>query len=234
MHVLGHDPHPATTCRQGSSQVRGAGRAAGRGRADPVHQGLCGVPWYRAADEAGVFVPRDSSEFLAEQAIRRLRRRKHLHVDVATGGGTIALAVADEVPQGRGLGHRRGGRRGASRAQEREGARPPGALRGRRPVRRASEAAAGIRRRGHAPPPMCRPARSTTCPTRSATGNPRTPSPITAPTASASIGRTVAGAPRWLRTNGWLLMEVSPDRVREVGVYTVGGFRDVQSTKGAN
>ena len=48
----------------------------------------------------GVFVPRDSSEFLAEQAVRRLRRRRHpVYVDLATGGGTIALAVADEVPE---------------------------------------------------------------------------------------------------------------------------------------
>ena len=50
--------------------------------------------------EPGVFVPRDSSEFLAEQAVRRLRKRKRpVHVDLATGGGTIALAVAHEVPK---------------------------------------------------------------------------------------------------------------------------------------
>ena len=47
-----------------------------------------------------MFVPRDSSEFLAEQAIRRLRRRKRpVHVDLATGAGTIALSVANEVPK---------------------------------------------------------------------------------------------------------------------------------------
>ena len=47
------------------------------------------------------------------------------------------------------------------------------------------------------------------------------------------IGRSVAEAPRWLRPNGWLLMEVSPDRVKEVKrVYASGGFRDVRSTKG--
>ncbi len=47
-----------------------------------------------------MFVPRDSSEFLAEQAVRRLRgRKKPVHVDLATGAGTIALAVADEVPK---------------------------------------------------------------------------------------------------------------------------------------
>src|SRR5207302_9062514 len=48
----------------------------------------------------GVFVPRDSTEFLAEQAIRRLRRRPSpVHVDMATGSGPVALAVAHEVPR---------------------------------------------------------------------------------------------------------------------------------------
>jgi len=50
--------------------------------------------------EPGVFVPRDSSEWLAEQAIRRLRKRKKpVHVDLASGMGTIALAVSAEVPK---------------------------------------------------------------------------------------------------------------------------------------
>ena len=47
----------------------------------------------------GVFVPRDSTEFLAEQAIRRLRRRRDpVAVDLACGGGTVGLAIAAEVP----------------------------------------------------------------------------------------------------------------------------------------
>src|SRR3954469_6935173 len=50
--------------------------------------------------EPGGFVPRDSSEWLAAQAIRRLRKRKKpVHVDLASGMGTIALAVASEVPK---------------------------------------------------------------------------------------------------------------------------------------
>ena len=37
----------------------------------------------------------------------------------------------------------------------------------------------------------------------------------------------------WLRPGGWLLMEVDPDRAREVmPVYRQGGFRGVKSTKG--
>src|ERR687892_2012757 len=42
----------------------------------------------------GAFVPRQSSEFLVEQTLRRLRRRQRpVAVDVATGIGPIALAV---------------------------------------------------------------------------------------------------------------------------------------------
>jgi len=46
----------------------------------------------------GTFIPRDSSEFLAEQAVRRLRKRKRpILVDMACGIGPVALAVAHEI-----------------------------------------------------------------------------------------------------------------------------------------
>jgi release factor glutamine methyltransferase len=49
--------------------------------------------------KAGVFVPRASSEFLAEEAVKamRWRRGRKVAVDVATGAGPVALAVANEV-----------------------------------------------------------------------------------------------------------------------------------------
>ena len=47
----------------------------------------------------GVFTPRPSSELLAEEAIKRLRRKAAgVAVDVACGAGAVALAVAREVP----------------------------------------------------------------------------------------------------------------------------------------
>jgi release factor glutamine methyltransferase len=48
----------------------------------------------------GVFVPRISSEFLASEAVARLRRRRgpRVGVDVATGSGPLALAMAKDVP----------------------------------------------------------------------------------------------------------------------------------------
>ena len=49
------------------------------------------------------------------------------------------------------------------------------------------------------------------------------------------IRRTVDESPRWLRRRGWLLMEVDPDRARDVmPIYRRGGFRDVESTKGGS
>lgn len=47
----------------------------------------------------GAFVPRATSEFLAEQAIRRLRRRQRpVAVDLATGIGPIPLSIAKALP----------------------------------------------------------------------------------------------------------------------------------------
>ena len=47
----------------------------------------------------GAFVPRPSSELTVQRALRKLRRRKNpVVVDVCTGAGPIALALADELP----------------------------------------------------------------------------------------------------------------------------------------
>ena len=50
----------------------------------------------------GAFVPRPSSEFIVERAVRRLRRKTSpVVVDVCTGTGPIALAIADELTDAR-------------------------------------------------------------------------------------------------------------------------------------
>jgi release factor glutamine methyltransferase len=47
------------------------------------------------------------------------------------------------------------------------------------------------------------------------------------------VRRVVAEAPSWLRPGGWLLVEVSPDRSRQVAtILRRAGFRGVRSTKG--
>ncbi|HEX2241542.1 MAG TPA: HemK/PrmC family methyltransferase, partial [Actinomycetota bacterium] len=48
----------------------------------------------------GAFVPRPSSELLVARAVRRLRgRRAPVVIDVCTGAGPIALALAHEIPE---------------------------------------------------------------------------------------------------------------------------------------
>ena len=47
------------------------------------------------------------------------------------------------------------------------------------------------------------------------------------------LTRAAEEAPSWLRKNGWLLVEVDPDRARDVRRVLVGArYRDVRSTKG--
>jgi release factor glutamine methyltransferase len=53
----------------------------------------------------GVFTPRNSTEHMAREAIRRLRsRRQRVSVDVATGAGPVALSIAHGVPGGQAWG----------------------------------------------------------------------------------------------------------------------------------
>jgi release factor glutamine methyltransferase len=48
----------------------------------------------------GAFVPRPSSELTVERAVRRLKRKSGpIALDVCTGAGPIALAIAAEVPR---------------------------------------------------------------------------------------------------------------------------------------
>jgi release factor glutamine methyltransferase len=68
---------------------------------EPVPR-IIGIFPFRGLDlhmRDSVFVPRVSSEFLAGEAIKALRRRRspRVAVDVATGAGPMALAMANEV-----------------------------------------------------------------------------------------------------------------------------------------
>lgn len=50
----------------------------------------------------GGFIPRATSEFLAENAIKRINRRSSpIAIDLATGVGPVALAIAHSVPKAR-------------------------------------------------------------------------------------------------------------------------------------
>jgi len=182
----------------------------------------------------GVFVPRDSTEFLAEQAVRRLRRRKKaVAVDLATGGGTVALAVANEAKGVRVYGTDlskdaiKVARRNAERLKLRA-TFVTGDLFGSLP----RELAGSVDVITLHPPYVAR---------RELADLPdevRKFEPVHALTDQSEDGlglveRTVAESQGWLRRGGWLLVEVSPDRARAVMKVMRGhGFREVRSTKG--
>ena len=182
----------------------------------------------------GVFVPRDASEFLAEQASRRLRgRSRPVHVDLATGAGTIALAVASEVPRTTVVGSDLSADavRLARANAKRLGLRArfvTGDLFGSLPRVLTGAVDVVTLHPPYVPKPELRdlpeeirswePAHTLTDQSRDGLG---------------LITRAATEAPAWLARNGWLLLEVSPDRVRHVkGVLAREGYRDVRSTKG--
>jgi release factor glutamine methyltransferase len=84
-----------------ASKERYAAMVARRVNGEPIPR-IIGHYTFRGLDmlvKEGVFVPRASSEFLAEEAVKAMRWRRgtRVAVDVATGAGPVALAVAHEV-----------------------------------------------------------------------------------------------------------------------------------------
>jgi release factor glutamine methyltransferase len=234
-HVLGEEPDPRDEL---SSRDRRSFDRLVRRRAtgEPIAL-IKGSMEFRGMDllvRPGVFIPRDASEHLAVQAMRRLRgRRRPVHVDLATGAGTIALAVAKEVRSATVVGTdlsdvavrlaRRNAERVRVRARFVRGdlfAGLPRDLMGRVdvitlhppyvPRHEVKDLPEEIR--------AWEPAHTLT--DRSRDG-------------LSLITRTAREAPAWLSPNGWLLLEVSPDRVKVVKpVLQREGFREVRSTKG--
>ena len=182
----------------------------------------------------GVFVPRDSTEFLARQAVRRLRgRRRAIAVDLATGGGTVALAVANET----------------------KGVRVFGTDLSRAAVRVARKNAERLRLRatfatgdlfGGLPsqlkgkvdvitlhPPYVARRELRDLPREILGFEPRHTLTDDSPDGLGLVQRAATESREWLRRGGWLLVEVSPDRARPVAaVFRRNGFRDVRSTAG--
>jgi release factor glutamine methyltransferase len=184
----------------------------------------------------GAFVPRESSEFMVEQAARRLRKRKNAHhVDLATGAGAVALAVANEVPSARVFGvdisdrpvvmARLNARRlGINNVHFVKGdlfSPLSSDLQGRIDVITIH-------------PPYVRKGEVRTLPDEIRKFEPVESLTDFSPTGMRLLGRVANEAPDWLRRHGgWLLVEVSPDRSRQVAtILRHTGFRDVQSTKG--
>ncbi len=237
MHVLGeepdlHDDVPPKARRQFEEMVER--RAVGE--PIPFIKGYAEFRGLELIAQPGVFVPRDSSEFLAEQAVRRLRKRKApVAVDLATGGGTIALAVANEAPRAAVYGTDvsddavRLARKNAKRLGL-DVAFRQGDLFGALPKKLR-----GVVDVITLHPPYVASGELDDLPDEIRGWEPVHTLTDRSDDGLGLIRRTVDEAPTWLRRGGWLLMEVDPDRARDVvPIYRRGGFRDVESTKGGS
>jgi release factor glutamine methyltransferase len=184
--------------------------------------------------EPGSFVPRHSSEFLAEQAIRRLRRRKRpVHVDLATGVGTIALAVANEVPKAAVY--------GADLSEDAvKLARKNAKGLGLKATFRAGDMFDGLPKKIAGTvdvitlhPPYVPRAEVKDLPDEVRKWEPKHTLTDNSDDGLGLVIRAAEESERWLRPGGWLLIEVSPDRTKEVRrVMRAAGLREIASTKG--
>jgi release factor glutamine methyltransferase len=233
--LLGEDPSPSDEISP-RMQRRFEEWVERRYSGEPVPH-ITGVTEFRGMDllvTPGVFVPRDSSEWLAEQAVRRLRgRRDPVLVDLASGMGTIALAVANEVPKAQVF--------GAELSDE-------GVRLARRNARHfglhvrfgAGDLFEPVpkRLRGSVDVITIHPPYVARNELRDLPDEIKDWEPVHTLTDHSVDGlglvrRTVEEAPEWLSPTGWLLMETDPDRARDVKkVMLSGGFRNVASTRG--
>lgn len=237
-HVMGGE-EPAPSDRIGPKRAAAFEAAIARraiGEPVPYIKGYTEFRGLELLVEPGVFVPRDSTEFLAEQAVRRLRKRRSpVAVDLATGAGTIALAIADEVPKAAVY--------GADLAQD-------AVALARRNARRLGLKAHFVQGDLFDPlpkklaggvdvitlhPPYVAKHEIEDLPDEIKAWEPEHTLTDHSVDGLALVRRTVEEAPTWLRRNGWLLMETDPDRARDVKkTFVRGGFRDVASTKGGD
>jgi release factor glutamine methyltransferase len=235
--VMGEDPDPGDRIpeRDRREFLELIDRRA-TGEPIPYIKGFTEFRGLELISEPGVFVPRDSSEFLAEQAIRRLRKRRSpVLVDLATGAGTIALSVANEVPKATVYGTdlsqeavklaRRNARSLGLKARFATGdifGGLPKKIRGTVDVITVHPPYVAEHEVQDLPDEIkdWEPVHTLTDASRDGLG---------------FVRRTVEEGPDWLGRKGWLLMETDPDRARDVKrVMAKGGFRDVRSTKGGD
>ncbi|HWO69173.1 MAG TPA: HemK/PrmC family methyltransferase [Actinomycetota bacterium] len=207
---------------------------ARRARGEPLAY-LKGFTLFRGLEvrvRPGVFVPRDSSEFLALQAVRRLRgRRRPVAVDLATGAGPVALAVANEVRGAEvyGTDLSREAVTVARANARRLGLRATflrGDLYGPLPRRLAGRVDVITLH-----PPYVARGELRDLPLEIRRFEPVHTLTDRSPDGLGLVERAVAEGRSWLEPGGWILIEVSPDRARSVAaVMRRAGLRDVRST----
>lgn len=172
----------------------------------------------RLAVRRGVFTPRFSSELMALEAIKRLRARTNpTAVDVACGGGAVALAVASKLPGARVYGVDitpaavRLSRENASRLKLRNARFAAGDL----------LAPLSPRLRGKVDvitihPPYVSRAQVRTLPREIREYEPPESLSDRSSDGLGLVRRLAPEAWDWLRPGGWMLVEVAPDLARPV------------------
>jgi release factor glutamine methyltransferase len=183
----------------------------------------------------GAFVPRPSTEFLAFQAARRLHRRpRPVAADLATGMGPVALAVAHEVPHAEvhGSDVSEEGIRLARENARHLGIRNATFHRGDLLEALPSRIRGGVDVMTLHPPYVPR-EEVRDLPLEVRGFEPRATLTDFSEHGLGLAERAAVEGVEWIRPGGWLLLEVSPDRARDVrGLLMRAGYRDVRSTIG--
>jgi release factor glutamine methyltransferase len=184
--------------------------------------------------EPGVFVPRDSSEFLAIQAIRRLSGRKRpVHIDLATGGGTIALAVKSRVKKADVYGTDVAADAVDLARKNAEHLRLKATFLQGDLFEGLPESIAHRVDVITLHPPYVPAGEIEDLPDEVREWEPVHTLTDGSVDGMGLVQRAAQEGPAWLRKNGWLLIEVDPDAARDVKkVMKKAGFRDVKSTEG--
>jgi release factor glutamine methyltransferase len=183
----------------------------------------------------GAFIPRQSSEWTAVQALRRLRRRRHpVHVDLATGIGPVPLTVATALPHAEVIGTdiAPSALRLARSNAKRLGVANTTFLRGDlfEPLPRRIRGQIDVI---SVHPPYVGKRELATLPDEILKFEPEESLTDYSPLGDRILRRVAGESPAWLRPGGWLLVEVSPDRAREVKTtLRRAGLTDVRSTTG--
>ncbi len=215
-HLVGQDWEPADDIPAPVvRRFRGLIDRRATGEPVPYIKGYAEFRGLRLVARPGVFVPRDSSEVLAEQAVRRLRGRRHpVAVDLATGSGPAARAISLARANARRLGLTVAFLRGD--------------LFGALPVRLAGAVDVLSLH-----PPYVGKLELRDLPREILGFEPVDSLTDHSPRGLGLIERAAAESPAWLKPGGWLLIEVSPDRSRTVAaLLRRAGYSDVRSTKG--
>lgn len=235
-HVLGHEPRDGEDVAP-AQRRRFLRLVERRATGEPL---AYIVGWIEYADlrmrvGRGAFVPRATSEFLATQAARRLRGRKSpVAVDLATGIGPVALAVARKL--------RRAEVHGAdinpvairwARTNARE-------LRLRNASFHTGDLFAPLPRRlrGRVDvvtmhPPYVPNGEVRDLPDEIRRFEPRTSLTDRSADGLGLVRRTVDESCEWLRPGGWLLFEVAPSSSNPIrAMLRDAGYTDVRSTTG--